>query len=93
MSASKSTSKTARTQERRRVYNRSVRRRTRTMLRTARESIVSGDAERTQQATGAAVSALDTAVSKGVLHKNTASRLKARLVRRANGVTTAGSES
>ena len=93
MSASKSTSKTARTQERRRVYNRSIRRRTRTMLRTAREGIASSDAERTQQTTVAAVSALDKAVSKGVLHKNTASRLKARLVRRANGVTAAGSES
>ncbi|HHE41581.1 MAG TPA: 30S ribosomal protein S20 [Dehalococcoidia bacterium] len=86
MSASKSTRKAARTQERRRLYNRSIRRRTRTMLRAARESTASGDVERAQNATRVAISALDRAVSKGVLHKNTAARLKSRLARRTRGL-------
>jgi len=82
LSASKSTSKAARTQERRRVYNRSIRRRTRAMLRGARESVASGDPERAQDAAVVAMRALDKATTKGVMHKNTAARLKSRLARR-----------
>lgn len=93
MSASKSTSKAARTQERRRVYNKSLRRQTRTMVRRARESVASSDPEKAQNATLAAVSTLDRAVSKGVVHKNTAARLKSRLVRREQGREAAKSES
>lgn len=93
MSASKSTSKAARTQERRRVYNKSVRKQTRTVVRKARESVASGDPAKAQNATVAAVSTLDRAVSKGVVHKNTAARLKSRLVRRMQGLESGKSES
>lgn len=93
MSASKSTSKTARTQERRRVYNKSIRKRTRTTLRGARENVAAGDAEKAQNATAVAISTLDRAVSKGVVHKNTAARLKSRLARRTQGIVARATES
>ncbi len=93
MSASKSTRKIARTQERRRVYNKSIRKQTRTTVRRARESVASSDSAKAQNATAAAVSTLDRAVSKGVVHKNTAARLKSRLIRRAQGLEAGKSES
>ena len=63
------------------------------MLRGAREGLASGDVDRAQQATLVAMSALDKAASKGVMHKNTASRLKSRLARRARGMSAGQAES
>ncbi len=47
---------------------------------------MSGEADNAQKATGKAVSTLDRAVTKGLYHRNKASRLKSRLVRQANAV-------
>lgn len=84
MSGSKSVDKTARAQETKRLQNRVLRGRTRTLLRQAREAVASEDAGAIQATSGAAVSALDRAVTKGLFHKNKASRLKSRLTRRVN---------
>lgn len=84
MSGNKSVSKTARTQERKRLQNRILRGRTRTILRQARQALVEGDAQKMGTATAVAVSALDRAVTKGLYHKNKVARLKSRLTKQAN---------
>lgn len=87
MSGSKSVNKTARAQESKRLRNRVVRGRTRTLLRQARQEAGSGDAAATQTAATTAVSALDRAVTKGLFHKNKAARLKSRLTRKVNAAS------
>ena len=58
--------------------NLSVRRTTRTAIGQARRSMVAGDSD-SAEAVRKAMSLLDIAARKGVLHKNNASRRKARL--------------
>ena len=87
MSGSKSVNKVARSQETKRLRNRVLRGRTRTLLRSARASVAAGDPEKMETATAVAVSSLDRAVTKGLFHKNKAARLKSRLVRKANAAS------
>lgn len=84
MSGSKSVNKAARAQESKRLRNRVIRGRTRTLLRQARQSVDSGDAGAGKTAAATAASSLDRAVTKGLFHKNKAARLKSRLARRVN---------
>ncbi len=86
MSGSKSVSKAARAQERRRLHNRVLRGRTRTILKQARQAVAAGDTDSAQAATTRAVSTLDRAVVKNLYHKNKVSRLKSRLMKRANAL-------
>ena len=58
--------------------NLSVRRTTRTAIGQARRSMAAGDSD-SAEAVRKAMSLLDIAARKGVLHKNNASRRKARL--------------
>ena len=74
--------KTARVQERRRVANRRVRSSTRTAVRKAVRTIESGEAAEAATAVAQAVSALDRADTKGVIHPNNAARRKSRLMKR-----------
>ncbi len=71
--------KRARQTEKRTATNRMNRSQLRTALRSLREAIASGNREQAQTAFRSTVGLLDQAVSKGVLHKNTASRYKSRL--------------
>lgn len=71
--------KAARQSVKRRQRNLSVLRTTRTALGGARRAIADGDAEASETAVRQAMSILDKAVKKGVLHKNNASRRKSRL--------------
>ncbi len=64
--------------------NQSVRRTTRTAIAGARRAVRSGDTEVAEPAIRHAISLLDKAVKKGVLHKNNASRRKSRLAARLN---------
>ena len=66
--------------KKRREHNRHFRGRANTMVRKARVAIESGDLEDARQATQLAVSALDKAASKGVIHKNNAARRTSRLM-------------
>jgi small subunit ribosomal protein S20 len=63
--------------------NRSVKSRTRTLLTRALNAIDDG-ADAAEEAVKMAVSALDKAAQKGVIHKNAAARGKARLLKRFN---------
>ena len=70
----------------RRERNRSVKSRTRTVLNKALAAI-GQDASVAEPAVKAAVSALDRAAQKGVIHPNAASRGKSRLLKRFNLAT------
>jgi small subunit ribosomal protein S20 len=74
----KSAIKRMRQSERRRVRNRAVRSKVRTALKVART--VQGPEQATTIAE--AIRILDKAVSKGVIHRNTAARKKSALARR-----------
>ena len=82
--------KAARQSVKRSGRNRSARRSTRTTLSDARQSIEAGDVALAEPAVLTALSGLDRAVQKGVLHKNNASRLKSRLTIKLNRLREAG---
>jgi len=77
----KSAIKRNRQNEKRRLRNRHYAGRARTFVRKARTAIESGEIEDARQATLVAISALDKAAEKGILHKNNASRRKSRLMK------------
>jgi small subunit ribosomal protein S20 len=68
------------------VQNRTNKSRLRTALRKFRSTLATGDREAAAKQFPATVAALDKAVQKGVLHKNTASRYKSRLSARLNAL-------
>ncbi len=76
----KSSMKDMRVNERRRNRNRPIISATRTYVRHARTAIAAGDAAAAATAVGDAISALDKAASKGVIHRNNAARRKSRLM-------------
>ena len=79
----KSAKKRMRIEETRRLRNNTVKSTVRTYLTKARSAIAAGPAEpTTEEAIRTAISTLDKAVTKGVLHKNNASRRKSRLMAR-----------
>ena len=83
MANTKSAIKRIRTSEKRRLRNRTVRSRVRSLLKTARAAVTTpGDDART--AVLQAIRTLDKAVTKGVIHRNTAARKKSALARRLN---------
>ncbi|MCI0518708.1 MAG: 30S ribosomal protein S20 [Chloroflexi bacterium] len=67
--------------EKRRLRNRFFRGRARTAVKKARTAIESGASADAVESTRQAISALDKAAEKGVLHKNNAARRKSRLMR------------
>lgn len=81
MANTKSAMKRIRQSESRRVRNRTVRSKVRTAVKTARGTLAekAGDA---RVAVLEAIRALDKAVTKGVIHRNTAARKKSALARR-----------
>jgi len=68
--------------EKRRLRNRIFRGRARTAVKKARTVLSGSDAGAAREAALEAVSLLDKAAEKGVLHKNNAARRKSRLMRR-----------
>lgn len=76
---SKSVLKNIRQTERRTAVNRMNRTRVRTAMRQIRSAIASGDAAAATKLAPAAFSAIDKAIQKGTLHRNTANRYKSRL--------------
>jgi small subunit ribosomal protein S20 len=76
--------KRIRSSEKRRQRNRIVRGSTRTSVKKARTSIGGKDMAVAEAAVQEAVSALDRAAAKGVIHKNNAARRKSRLMRQLN---------
>lgn len=82
MANTPSAKKSARKIERRTAMNQARRSRVRTYLRKVEEAIASGDADSAKQALKSAQPELMRAASKGVMHKNTASRKMSRLAHR-----------
>jgi small subunit ribosomal protein S20 len=70
--------------EKRRLRNREVMSRTRTYVKRARIAIDEKDLPASEEAIRLAISELDRAVAKGVIHKNNAARRKSRLMTHLN---------
>ncbi len=78
----KSQIKRNRQNEKRRLHNRYYRGSARKFVGKARLAINSGDPEAAKDAVEQAVSALDKAAEKGIIHRNNAARRKSRLMKR-----------
>ena len=76
----KSAMKRARQNEKRRVANRIYRSSARTHIKKARSLIEAGDLDQAEVQVASAISALDKAAQKGIVHRNNAARRKSRLV-------------
>jgi len=81
--ATKQGNKVARTAERKRLRNRLVRRSVKTCTGKAKSSVDAGE-ESAHQKTMLAISSVDKAVSKGIIHRNKGARLKSRLMKKLN---------
>ena len=77
----KSAIKRNRQNEKRRQHNRVFRGQARTYIYKARLAMEAGNMEEARGATQSAISALDKAAEKNILHKNNASRRKSRLMK------------
>ncbi|MCX7301562.1 MAG: 30S ribosomal protein S20 [Rhodobacterales bacterium] len=86
MANSPQSEKRARQNERRAAINKVRRSRIRTFLRKVEEAIASGDNEAAQAALKSAQPELMRGVTKGIFHKNTASRKMSRLASRVKSV-------
>ena len=82
MANTKSAIKMIRVALRRRKRNQPVRTELKTLVKAARKDIDAGRFDTAQGEVQKAVSALDKAASKGVIHKNAAARRKSRLMKR-----------
>lgn len=81
----KSQKKRIGTNEKNRQRNMAFRTRMRTLMKQAKQAIETSGAE-SGDAVKAALSAIDRAAAKGVIHRNAAARKKAQIQSRANGV-------
>ena len=88
MANTKSAIKRIRSNERRRKINQVHRSRARTYLRKAHRLIDAGRLDEAEAVAREAVSALDRAAQKGVIHKNNAARRKSRLMNQLNQART-----
>lgn len=76
--------KQMRQNERRRMRNRRFQSAARTYIKKTRRLIAEGSLEEAQAAAQQAISTLDKAAVKGILHRNNVARRKARLMRQLN---------
>ena len=84
MPGTKSAQKQARVAEKGRLRNKSTRSLVKTNITKAEKLIFSGQLEEAQKAVVAALSSLDKAAEKGIIHPNNAARRKARLMKKLN---------
>ncbi len=82
----KSAKKRARQSEEKRMHNKHIRSGMRTKVKAVVYAIENGDKETTIEAYKLVVPALDSSVSKGIMHKNKAARHKSRLNSRINAL-------
>jgi len=80
----KSAQKQVRVGERRRLRNKSVHSLCKTNITKAERLIFSGELELAREAVVAAISSLDKAAEKGIIHPNNAARRKSRLMKKLN---------
>lgn len=84
MANTQSAIKRVRSNERKRKVNQVHRSRARTFVKKTRRLIDEGHLEEAEVAARQAISALDKAAQKGVIHENNAARHKSRLIKRLN---------
>ena len=84
MPSSRSVRKQARVTQRRRLRNKSIQSLCKTNITRAEGLIFSGELELAQEAVLTAISSLDKAAEKGIIHSNNAARRKARLMKKLN---------
>jgi len=93
MATIKGTKKQARKRHRqsleRRTRNKAVRTRVRRKMREMRAAMGDGDADKVKALLPETISVIDVGCRKGVLHRNTAARYKARMARQAQAVIAA----
>jgi len=82
--AGKSVQKQVHVAERRKLRNKSIRSLCKTSITKAERLIFSGKLEAAGEAVVAAISSLDKAAEKGVIHPNNAARRKSRLLKKLN---------
>jgi small subunit ribosomal protein S20 len=87
---SKSALKRARVSERRRIRNRRYRSASRTLVRTAESLIAAAEEQAAAGAVANAISVLDRAAAKGIIHSNSAARRKSRLMAKYNNISARG---
>jgi small subunit ribosomal protein S20 len=80
----KSAKKEMRKTARRTVVNKSARSRAKTMITKTESQLAAGDLDGARVTMITAVSALDRAAAKGVIHANNAARRKSRLMKKTN---------
>jgi len=83
----KSAIKRVKTNEKRRALNASQKSALRSAVKSADQAIASTDVEAAKAALIAATKKLDKAVTKGLIHKNAASRKKSRLAKKLNALS------
>jgi len=84
MANTKSSKKDMRRSAKKRIRNVSVKSALKTFVKKVRVAAATGESEATQSALVNAVSALDKAAQRGVIHKNQAARRKSRIAKAAN---------
>jgi small subunit ribosomal protein S20 len=80
----KSSQKRVRVTERRQLRNKSIRSLCKTNITKAERLIFSGELESAKEVVVAAITSLDKAAEKGVIHPNNAARRKSRLMKKLN---------
>ena len=91
MSSKKSSSKSSRIADRKRLRNRAVKSNVKTLMAKAEKKIAAKDISAHEEAV-TAISSIDRAVSKGVFHRNKAARLKSRLAKKLSPLATSPSK-
>ncbi len=84
MPITKSAKKQMRVSAKRQTRNKSVRSRCKTNITKAERLIFSGNLEGAREAVVTAISSLDKAAEKGILHPNNTARRKSRLMKKLN---------
>jgi small subunit ribosomal protein S20 len=80
----KSAEKRVRVTEKKRLRNKSVRTMCKTNVNKAERLIFTGDTAAAQEAVAVAITSLDKAAEKGIIHANNAARRKSRLMKKFN---------
>lgn len=81
MANTNSAKKRIRQNEKRQARNKAIRSRARSYVKLARSAMQANDQDASKEAVQKAISELDRAVARGVIHRNNASRRKSRLMK------------
>ena len=84
MPVTKSAQKQMRASKRRQISNKPIRSQCKTNITKAEKLIFTGELEAAQKAVVTAISSLDKAAKKGIIHPNNAARRKSRLMQKLN---------